>query len=77
VLYSRALTVVPVATATTLALMEPVVATLLGVLVVGERLTPTTFAGILLVLCGLLFLTVNVGRKTPLPVHQNLAHKTE
>jgi DME family drug/metabolite transporter len=66
-----------VATATTLALMEPVVATLLGVLVVGERLTPTAFAGILLVLCGLLFLTVNVGRRTPPLTGQNLAHKTE
>jgi drug/metabolite transporter (DMT)-like permease len=47
------------------------------VLVVGERLTPTAFAGILLVLCGLLFLTVNVGRRTPPLTGQNLAHKTE
>ncbi|MGC5009334.1 DMT family transporter [Streptosporangium sp. DT93] len=47
-LYGRGLRTTPVATAATLALAEPAVAALLGVLVLGERLTPASVAGLLL-----------------------------
>nr|BFE85684.1 hypothetical protein GCM10020093_082850 [Planobispora longispora] len=39
-LYGRGLRATPVATAATLALAEPAVATLLGVVILGEDLTP-------------------------------------
>jgi DME family drug/metabolite transporter len=58
ILYIRALLTVPTATAVTLALMEPLTATTLGVLLLGERLTGPAIAGILLLLAGLLILTV-------------------
>ncbi|MFF5243910.1 DMT family transporter [Streptosporangium sp. NPDC000095] len=48
-LYGRGLRTTPVATAATLALAEPAVAALLGVVVLGERLTPTSVAGLVLV----------------------------
>ncbi|MEV4375403.1 EamA family transporter [Streptosporangium sp. NPDC049644] len=47
-LYGRGLRTTPVATAATLALAEPAVATLLGVVVLGERLGPASVAGLLL-----------------------------
>ncbi|MBB5961250.1 DMT family transporter [Planomonospora venezuelensis] len=47
-LYGRGLRTTPVATAATLALAEPAVATLLGVAVLGETLTPVSAAGLLL-----------------------------
>ena len=37
-------------TATTITLLEPFVATLLAVIVVGERLAPTGWAGLVLIL---------------------------
>ncbi len=58
VLYIRALISVPTATAVTLALMEPLTAATLGVLVLGERLTAVALAGIALLLAGLLILTI-------------------
>jgi len=57
-LYTRALRVVPVSTAVTLALAEPVVASLLGVALLGERLPLVGWAGVALVFAGLLTLTV-------------------
>ncbi|WP_433250213.1 DMT family transporter [Streptosporangium sp. CA-135522] len=48
VLYGRGLRTTPVATAATLALTEPAVAALLGVVVLGEQLTPTAITGLLL-----------------------------
>ncbi|WP_371781294.1 DMT family transporter [Streptosporangium subroseum] len=47
-LYGRGLRTTPVATAATLALAEPAVAALLGVAVLGERLTLVSVAGLLL-----------------------------
>ena len=58
VLYLRGLTLIPTATAVTLALMEPLVAATLGVVVLGERLTPVAWAGVALLLAGLAILTV-------------------
>jgi DME family drug/metabolite transporter len=48
-LYARALRTVPVPVAVTLGLAEPVVAALLALIVLGERLTPTAAAGVVLV----------------------------
>jgi DME family drug/metabolite transporter len=48
---------VPSSTATTLTLLEPVVATLLAVTVVGERLAPLGWVGIALIGLGLVLLT--------------------
>jgi DME family drug/metabolite transporter len=47
-LYGRGLRTTPVATAATLALAEPAVAALLGLVVLGERLTPISVAGLVL-----------------------------
>jgi DME family drug/metabolite transporter len=57
-LYIRALLTVPTATAVTLALMEPLTAATLGVLLLGERLTLVAVAGVMLLLAGLLILTI-------------------
>ncbi len=62
ILYIRALRTVPSATAVTLALMEPLTAATLGVVVLGERLTLPAIVGIALLLAGLLVLTI---RNTP------------
>ncbi len=48
VLYGRGLRSTPVATAATLALAEPAVAALLGLVVLGERLAPVSIAGLAL-----------------------------
>ncbi|MFI7701669.1 DMT family transporter [Nonomuraea sp. NPDC049480] len=47
-LYGRGLRTTPVATAATLALAEPAVAALLGLVVLGERLAPVSIAGLVL-----------------------------
>ncbi|MEU0518924.1 EamA family transporter [Streptosporangium sp. NPDC006007] len=47
-LYGRGLRATPVAIAATLALAEPAVAALLGVVVLGERLTPVSAGGLVL-----------------------------
>ncbi len=57
-LYTRALRVVAVNTAVTLTLAEPVTASLLGVLLLGERLAWAGWAGVALILAGLLTLTL-------------------
>ncbi|MGW2154800.1 DMT family transporter [Nonomuraea sp. NPDC001699] len=58
VLYGRGLRTTPVATAATLALTEPAVAALLGLLVLGERLAPLSVAGLVLLVLGLVAVAV-------------------
>jgi drug/metabolite transporter, DME family len=55
-LFGRALRSVRTSTATTITLAEPLVATVLAVLVVGERFAPVGWAGLALVLAGVSFL---------------------
>lgn len=62
-LFARGLETVPVASAVTLTLAEPLTAAILGVVVVGERLTPTALCGIALLFGGLALLAVGKGRK--------------
>ncbi|MBX3013592.1 MAG: EamA family transporter, partial [Caldilineaceae bacterium] len=56
-LYARGLIHIPVATAVTLSLGEPLVATLLAVLLLGERLTAVAWVGIALLFIGLVWLS--------------------
>ena len=58
VLFGRGLARILPSTATTLSLVEPVVAAALAVVIVGERLLPAGWAGAALVLAGLLVLTL-------------------
>ena len=60
-LYGRGLRTVPAPAAVTLGLAEPVVAALLGVVVLGEQLTGSALAG--LVLVGLAIGILTVGRQ--------------
>jgi DME family drug/metabolite transporter len=62
VLYVRALRTVPTPTAVTLALMEPVTATLLGVFVLGETLTLPALVGMGLVFVGLIVVSLPARR---------------
>ena len=55
-LFHRGLARVPVGTAATLSLAEPATATVLGVVVLGERLAPVTWAGVGAILAGLVVL---------------------
>ncbi|MFA7467062.1 MAG: EamA family transporter [Desulfotomaculaceae bacterium] len=61
-LFSKGLSLVPAATAVTLTLAEPLTAATLGVTVLGERLTAPAFAGIGLLLLGILILSIS-GKK--------------
>ncbi len=63
-LFTRGLKRVPVATAVTLTLAEPLTAGLLGFLVLGEQLNTTSFVGIALIFSGLAVLSLG-GRPTP------------
>lgn len=63
-LFARGLKCVPVATAVTLTLAEPLTAGLLGLLVLGERLNAQSFVGIALIFSGLAVLTL-AGRSAP------------
>jgi drug/metabolite transporter, DME family len=56
VLFARGLALIPVATAVTLSLAEPLTAALLGVVVLGERLTVPALTGIGLIFAGLVCL---------------------
>ena len=58
VLFAGGLARVSVSTAATLSLAEPLTAGLLGVLVLGERLSPVAAVGIALLVLGLLLATV-------------------
>ena len=62
VLLAKALTTTPAATAVTLTLAEPLIATMLGVLVLGERLNSMAMMGIALLLVALLVLSLSVRR---------------
>ncbi|GAA3575644.1 DMT family transporter [Nonomuraea rosea] len=57
-LYGRGLRTTPVATAATLALAEPAVAALLGLLVLGERLAPVSIAGLVMLVLSLVVVAV-------------------
>jgi DME family drug/metabolite transporter len=61
ILFARGLMAIPVATAVTLSLAEPLTAGTLGVVVLGERLTPSAVLGIGLIFVGLVLLVL--GRK--------------
>ncbi len=62
-LFARGLKTVPVATAVTLSLAEPLTAALLGVVVIGERLTLPALVGICLLFGGLALLAVRPRRR--------------
>jgi drug/metabolite transporter, DME family len=62
-LFARALRTVPVATAVTLSLAEPLTAALLGIAFLGERLTPTALCGIPLLFAGLAVLAGSLSRQ--------------
>ncbi|MGW0485296.1 DMT family transporter [Nonomuraea sp. NPDC003214] len=71
-LYGRGLRTTPVATAATLALAEPAVAALLGLVVLGERLAPVSVGGLVLLGVSLVAVAlperparVDVREKTP------------
>ena len=64
-LFASGLATVPASTAVTLTLAEPLTAAVLGVLVVGERLTPASAFGLLLVLSALLLLMLPSGSTYP------------
>jgi drug/metabolite transporter, DME family len=57
-LFARGLERVPVSSAVTLSLAEPMTAAVLGVIVVGERLSGTAWCGLLFILSGLFVLVV-------------------
>lgn len=65
VLLARGIHGLPPGPAATLMLTDPVVATLLGVLVLGEALTPLAAIGVALVLAGLVLQGVVVARAAP------------
>jgi drug/metabolite transporter, DME family len=56
-LFGKGLQLVPVSTTTTLTLAEPLTAGILGVTLLGERLTLTAAAGILLIFSGIVVLS--------------------
>ena len=62
-LFARGLRSIPVATAVTLSLAEPLTASLLGIVLLGERLSPVALWGIPLLFAGLAVLTGAVGGK--------------
>ena len=62
VLYSRGLHKIPASSALTLSLAEPTTAAILGVFIVGEALSATSWIGILFLLGGIVVLTL--GAKT-------------
>lgn len=62
-LFARGLRSVPVATAVTLSLAEPLTAALLGITVLGERLSPLALCGIPLLFAGLAVLAGSLGGK--------------
>lgn len=62
-LFGLGLTLVPVATAATLTLLEPLTATMLGVAWLGERLSSLQWFGVALLLFGLLVLAIPEQRR--------------
>jgi DME family drug/metabolite transporter len=64
-LFARGLAAISVATAVTLSLAEPLTAGILGVAVLGERLTTLAMLGIGLIFGGLALLSLGRGTSTP------------
>ena len=62
VLFGRGLAAVPASTATSLSLLEPAVAAVIAVLVLGERLPALSWIGMGVLLAGLVVLTAAPGR---------------
>lgn len=58
ILFTRGLRLIPLSSAVTLTLGEPIVASLLGVIVVGERLAAAGWLGVGMVFAALLMLTI-------------------
>jgi len=67
-LFGRALAHVAASTATTLSLLEPAIATILAVIVVGERLPAAGWAGLSLIAGCLVILTAPRARLSPAPL---------
>lgn len=65
VLFQRGVAGLPAASVATMSLAEPVTATLLGVVVLGERLSALSASGAVVVVLGLLLITA--GRRTTRP----------
>ena len=65
VLLTRGMRTLTPGPATTLMLTDPVVATLLGVIVLGESLVAVEVVGVLVILAGLLLQGVLAGRGSP------------
>lgn len=63
-LLARGLSMLPISTTATLTLAEPVVATFLGVFLLGEQLTPLALLGCGIIICSLLTIA---SQKQPLP----------
>lgn len=63
ILFSRGLKKIPSSSAVTLSLAEPLTASILGVLVVGEVLSGLSWVGVVLLLGGILVLTMGKKRK--------------
>ncbi|HEY5674871.1 MAG TPA: DMT family transporter [Malonomonas sp.] len=62
-LFAHGLQKIPVSTAVTLSLAEPMTAAMLGVLLLGEQLNSQAFSGIALIFAGLLLLVLKRKRK--------------
>ncbi|SMH44937.1 drug/metabolite transporter, DME family [Rathayibacter oskolensis] len=63
--FARGLRVLPAATVSTLTLVEPATATLLGVAVLGERLTTEALAGVAVLVAAVLLLALPARRTDP------------
>lgn len=61
--FARGLRLLPVSTAVTLTLAEPMTATMLGLIVLGERLSGQSLAGVVLIFAGLLVLVCRLPKK--------------
>lgn len=72
-LYGRGLRTTPVSTAATLALAEPAVAALLGLVVLGEHLPPLSVAGLALLAVSLVAVAVPERRAVPEPPREAVA----
>jgi DME family drug/metabolite transporter len=64
-MFSNGILTTPASTATTFSLAEPVTATLLATVVLGERLAPTSLTGLLLVMSGLVVLALAAAKARP------------
>ncbi|WP_336209683.1 EamA family transporter [Nonomuraea sp. LPB2021202275-12-8] len=75
-LYGRGLRTTPVATAATLALAEPAVAALLGLVVLGERLAPISIAGLGLLAVSLVVVALPEAKSSPAVGAREVARAT-